>query len=66
MKNLSVIFYNNDWYCPYCEQLNNTERIENEVQCSWCKCISKVPKIVLAIFLHDCIKKRKKEMSWTI
>lgn len=61
MKNLKIIYYNNDWYCPYCDQLNNTENIINIVQCNWCEGISKVSKTVLAIFLHNKPERRTRK-----
>ncbi len=31
------LFDNNDWYCPYCNELNNTELPEKIIQCTWCE-----------------------------
>ena len=57
MKTLKKIYENNDWYCPYCEQLNNTEVVENQVECTWCEGVCKINKTINTLFLPS-IKNR--------
>jgi len=32
----AYLFSDNDWYCPHCGEINNTENPGKNVQCSWC------------------------------
>ncbi len=57
MKELNNVYHNGDWYCPYCEQLNNAEKFGKVVQCSWCECESKISKNAWVIFQKSVINR---------
>ena len=53
------LYKNKDWYCPYCKDLNNTERPEEIVQCSWCLKTSKVSKFEAKEYCLECGKEKR-------